>query len=164
MDRGRLVLQDSLATLRAPTGRVVLRTPDPEWAVALLDGELGGRFGDRLVVRSDDPAALNARLVRHGIRISELAAERRTLEEVVLAATSAGSDRVDGVGPRPPASRAESTGPSAPGAPTGPDRSGRSDGSDDGSAGSEESAGSPGPVESSGPPGSGATRAGGESP
>jgi ABC-2 type transport system ATP-binding protein len=96
VDRGRLVLQDSLAALRAPTGRVVLRTPDPEWAVSLLDGELGGRSGDRLVVRASDPAALNARLVGHGIRISELAEERRTLEEVVLAATSAGTDRVDG--------------------------------------------------------------------
>jgi ABC-2 type transport system ATP-binding protein len=104
VDRGRLVLQDSLAALRAPTGRVVVRTPDPEWAVSLLDGELGERSGDRLVVRASDPAALNARLVEHGIRISELAEERRTLEEVVLAATSAGTDRVD----RPAgASRAE---------------------------------------------------------
>jgi hypothetical protein len=51
------------------------------------------------VVRSNDPAALNARLVGHGIRISELTAERRTLEQVVLAATSAGSDRVDGAAP-----------------------------------------------------------------
>ncbi|HZB49550.1 MAG TPA: ABC transporter ATP-binding protein [Mycobacteriales bacterium] len=95
LDRGRLVMQDSLANLRAPTGRVVLRTPDPEWAVGLLDGEVGERAGDRLVVRSDDPAALNARLVGHGIRITELAEERRTLEQVVLQATTAGTDRVD---------------------------------------------------------------------
>jgi ABC-2 type transport system ATP-binding protein len=94
VDRGRLVLQESLASLRAPTGRVVLRTPDPEWAVGILDGEVGERSGDRLVVRSSDPAALNARLVGHGIRITELVEERRSLEEVVLAATSAGSDRV----------------------------------------------------------------------
>ena len=94
IDRGRLVLQDELATLRAPTGRVVLRTPDPEWAVSLLDGDLRERSGNRLVVRAADPAALNARLVGHGIRISELTEERRTLEEVVLAATAAGNDRV----------------------------------------------------------------------
>ena len=96
VDRGRLVLQDSLATLRAPTGSVVVRTPDPEWAAGLLDGELTGRDGDRLVIRAADPAELNARLVKHGIRISELAEERRTLEDVVLAATTGSADRVDG--------------------------------------------------------------------
>ena len=93
VDRGRLVLQDTLAALRAPTGAVVLRTPDPEWAVGLLDGELAERSGDRLVVRTDDPAALNARLVGQGIRITELAAQRRTLEEVVLDATTTSADR-----------------------------------------------------------------------
>ncbi|HEY6745583.1 MAG TPA: ABC transporter ATP-binding protein [Mycobacteriales bacterium] len=97
VDRGRLVLQDSLATLRAPTGWVVVRTPDPEWAAGLLDGELTRRDGDRLVIRAADPAELNARLVGHGIRISELAEERRSLEEVVLAATTGSADRVDGV-------------------------------------------------------------------
>ena len=100
VDRGRLVLQDSLAALRAPTGSVVLRTPDPEWAVGVLDGDLRERSGDRLVVRAADPAELNARLVGHGIRITELSEERRTLEEVVLAATTGSSDRVDG-GVRP---------------------------------------------------------------
>lgn len=100
VDRGRLVLQDTLASLRAPTGRVVLRTPDPEWAVGILDGELGDREGDRLVVRSSDPAALNARLVGHGIRVTELVEERRSLEDVVLAATTHGSDRVDETPPR----------------------------------------------------------------
>jgi ABC-type multidrug transport system ATPase subunit len=95
VDRGRLVLQDTLASLRAPTGSVVLRTPDPEWAVGLLDGELRARSGDRLVVRADDPAALNARLVKQGIRVTELAEERRTLEDVVLAATTTSADRAD---------------------------------------------------------------------
>jgi ABC-type multidrug transport system ATPase subunit len=107
IDRGRLVLQDSLAALRAPTGSVVVRTPDPEWAVGVLDGQLRERSGDRLVVRAADPAELNARLVRHGIRITELAEERRTLEEVVLAATSASSDRVDGRVPPTTGARAE---------------------------------------------------------
>ncbi len=103
LDRGRLVLQDSLAALRAPTGSVVVRTPDPEWAVGVLDGDLRSRSGDRLVVRSADPAELNARLVAHGIRITELAEERRTLEDVVLAATTGSADRVDAPSPGGPA-------------------------------------------------------------
>jgi ABC-2 type transport system ATP-binding protein len=112
VDRGRLVLQDSLAALRAPTGSVIVRTPDPEWAAGLLDGELRERSGDRLVVRSADPAELNARLVRHGIRVAELTEERRSLEDVVLAATTGSSDRVDqpvrsGLVPYPTGARAE---------------------------------------------------------
>ncbi len=95
LDRGKLVLQDDLETLRKPTGRTVIRTPDAASAVALLDGRVELREGDRLVVRGADAASLNALLVGRGIRISELAPERRTLEEVVLDVTSAGSDRVD---------------------------------------------------------------------
>jgi len=95
VDRGRLVLQDTLTALRAPTGAVVVRTPDPDRAVGVLDGQLRERSGDRLVVRAGDPAALNARLVAHGIRVTELVTERRSLEEVVLAATSRSGDRPD---------------------------------------------------------------------
>ena len=40
MDRGRLVLQDELAALREPTGRVVIGTPTPDQAVAILDGRV----------------------------------------------------------------------------------------------------------------------------
>jgi ABC-type multidrug transport system ATPase subunit len=94
MDRGGLVLQQELATLRAPTGRVVLRTADAERAVALLDGHVEVRDGDRLVVRHADAADLNAWLVREGLRVTEIGPERRTLEEVVLEHTSHGSDRV----------------------------------------------------------------------
>ena len=96
MDRGRLVLSDDLATLQAPTGRIVVRTPDVERAVSILDGRVETRTGDRLIVRHADGAALNAELVGEGLRVAELAPERRTLEEVVLAVTSAGSDRVAG--------------------------------------------------------------------
>jgi ABC-2 type transport system ATP-binding protein len=98
LDRGRLVLQDDVATLRAPTGNTVLRTPDADRALALLDGRVARRDGDRLIVRDPDPARVNAALVAAGIRVAELAAERRTLEEVVLAVTGPGSDRVDGAG------------------------------------------------------------------
>lgn len=94
LDRGRLVIQDDLAALRQPTGRVVLRSPDAAAAVALLDGRVADRDGDRLIVTATDAAALNARLVGAGLRVAELAAETRSLEDVVLAATSAGSDRV----------------------------------------------------------------------
>ncbi len=98
MDRGRLVVQEDLATLQAPTGRVVLTTPDLERAQALLDGRVEGRDGPRLVVRHADAAQLNARLVADGVRVSEIGPERRSLEEVVLAATTTSSDRVDGNG------------------------------------------------------------------
>jgi ABC-type multidrug transport system ATPase subunit len=97
VDRGRLVVQSDLAELRTPTGRVVVATADADRAVALLDGRVEERSGDRLFVRADDPAALNARLVGAGVRVAEIAAERRTLEDVVLAVTRPGSDRVDGL-------------------------------------------------------------------
>ncbi|MGI8613944.1 MAG: ABC transporter ATP-binding protein [Nocardioidaceae bacterium] len=87
LDRGQLVLQDELATLRAPTGRTLVRTPDVETARALLDGQVEQRFADRLLVRVPDAAALNARLVHAGVRVTELGPERWTLEQVVLAAT-----------------------------------------------------------------------------
>jgi ABC-type multidrug transport system ATPase subunit len=96
MDRGRLVLTEDLATLRAPTGRVLVRTPDPAAVVGLLDGRVVGRTGDELLVRGDDPVALNAQLVAAGIPVAELVAQRRTLEQVVLDVTGTGSDRVDG--------------------------------------------------------------------
>jgi ABC-type multidrug transport system ATPase subunit len=95
-DRGRLVLQDSLASLRAPTGLVEVRTPDAGRAVALLDGRVEGRVADMMLVRHGDPAALNALLVADGVRVAEIAPQRRGLEQIVLEVTGTGSDRVDG--------------------------------------------------------------------
>jgi ABC-type multidrug transport system ATPase subunit len=95
MDRGRLVRQDKLATMLAPTGRIVVHTPDVEAARAMLDGRIEGVTGERLMVRHADAAALNAQLVAANVRVSGLAQQRSTLEEVVLAATGTGSDRVD---------------------------------------------------------------------
>jgi ABC-type multidrug transport system ATPase subunit len=95
MDAGRLVLQDDLAAMQAPTGRIALETPDAAEAVALLDGRVAYRDGVRLLVACDDVATLNADLVRAGVRVSHIAAERRTLESVVLDVTGLGSDRVD---------------------------------------------------------------------
>jgi ABC-2 type transport system ATP-binding protein len=95
LDRGRLVLQEQLATLRAPTGRVAVRSPDAATALSLLDGRVEHRDGDELLVRHDDPAALNALLVGHGLRVEQIGPERRGLEQIVLEVTSASSDRVE---------------------------------------------------------------------
>jgi ABC-type multidrug transport system ATPase subunit len=99
VDYGRLVLQEDLEVLRAPTGRVIVRSPDADLAAAMLDGQVQHREDDRLVVEEADAAALNARLVAAGVRVAEIAAERRSFEETVLALTSSGSDRIDR-GPR----------------------------------------------------------------
>jgi ABC-2 type transport system ATP-binding protein len=96
MDRGRLVLQDELASLQAPTGHVVVATADADRVQALLDGGVVHRAGQRLVIRHADAAALNARLVAEGVRVAEIGPERRSLEQVVLAATTTSADRVEG--------------------------------------------------------------------
>ncbi len=96
LDRGQLVLQDELSALQRPTGRVVVRTPDVELAAGALDGQLEQRDGDRLLVRGVRPEELTERLVRAGARVREVVAERQTLEDVVMAVTSEGSDRVAG--------------------------------------------------------------------
>jgi ABC-type multidrug transport system ATPase subunit len=95
LDRGRMVIQDDLETLQQPTGRTYVRTPDVGQVRALFDGQVEQHDEDSLLVRVDDPADLNARLVRAGVRVVELSPERHTLEDVVLAATEAGSDRLD---------------------------------------------------------------------
>jgi ABC-type multidrug transport system ATPase subunit len=95
VDRGRLVLQQDLATLQAPTGRVTVRTPDADRAAALLDGEVVQRDGDRLLVEEAEPAVVNARLVGAGLRVSEIGPERRSLEDLMLSVTGSGSDRID---------------------------------------------------------------------
>jgi ABC-type multidrug transport system ATPase subunit len=95
MDRGRLVLEEEMDDLRAPTGRIVIHSPDADRAAALLDGRVELREGDRLLVRGADPAAVNTRLVEAGLRISEIHRERRSLEQVMLQVTGPGSDRID---------------------------------------------------------------------
>jgi ABC-type multidrug transport system ATPase subunit len=101
VDRGRLVLQEDLATLRAPTGRVVVDTLDPADAAAMCNGQVESRTGTQLVIRADDPAELNTRLVSAGLRIREIAVQRRSLEQVVLDVTGDGSDRRSASPPRP---------------------------------------------------------------
>jgi len=96
LDAGRLVLQDDLAALRAPTGLILVDTPDADRAAALLDGQVERRDGQQLLVRSGTPdaAALNARLVEAGLRVRAIAPHQRTLEEIVLSVTGTGSDHV----------------------------------------------------------------------
>ncbi len=108
MDAGRLVLDADLHELRAPTGRVLLRTPDPTEALAVLDGRVespppaitavgaDGQAEVEMVVRHDDPGTLNAQLVAAGVRVTALSTQRRSLEQVILELTGDGSDRVAG--------------------------------------------------------------------
>jgi ABC-2 type transport system ATP-binding protein len=95
LDRGRLVLQDELATLTAPTGSTVVHTPVPDRVRATLDGRVTKIDGERVIVRGSDPAEVNALLVGAGIPVTGLALERPTLEEVVLAAAGTSPDRVE---------------------------------------------------------------------
>jgi ABC-type multidrug transport system ATPase subunit len=96
VDRGRLVLQDDLTALGGPTGRVVVHSPDADRAAAVLHGKVADREGDRLVVQDADAARVNAELVAAGLRVTEVGPERRSLEEVVLSVTTAGSDQFGG--------------------------------------------------------------------
>lgn len=95
LDQGRLVVQASLAELQAPTGRIVLRTPDVPAAAALLGSQVADIRDDLLVVTGTDPAGLNSWLVNHGVRVTELAVQRRTLEQAVFELTGPSADRAD---------------------------------------------------------------------
>ena len=107
LDRGRLVIQDELDVLQRPTGRTYVRTPDVAQVRALLDGEVERHDERQLLVRVPDVAALNARLVTAGVRVVELAPERHTLEDVVLAATPRRSRFADRLERRHDRGRAE---------------------------------------------------------
>jgi ABC-2 type transport system ATP-binding protein len=95
MDRGRLVAQPAMDEVRRPTGRALVTVDDPARALSLLDGRVVSRDGGRLVVTGVPVAELNRRLVEAGVEVSEIVAERSTLEAVVLSLTGPGSDRVE---------------------------------------------------------------------
>ncbi len=88
LDRGRLVLQEDMSAIRAVTGLVRVQTPDVGAAIALLDGRVQQRGAGEVVVKADDVADLNVRLVTAGVRVTGLEPVRRTLEQVVLEATT----------------------------------------------------------------------------
>lgn len=87
LDRGRLVLQDQLSTLLSPTGRVLVHTPQTEWAVEVLGDVVESTVAGRLVVRADDPAEVNKALVSAGLQVTELGPLRVSLEDIVLRAS-----------------------------------------------------------------------------
>jgi hypothetical protein len=78
-----------MAALQTATGLVRVRTPDVGAAIALLDGRVEHRGTGEVLVRAEDTAALNLRLVEAGVRVSEISPVRRGLEEIVLAASEA---------------------------------------------------------------------------
>ncbi|KQS64992.1 multidrug ABC transporter ATP-binding protein [Modestobacter sp. Leaf380] len=94
LDRGRVVLQDDLTTLTAPTGATVVQTPDPARVRAVLGDRVLSTDADSAVVRGTDPAEVNAALVSAGVPVHGLRLQRPSLEEVVLAAASTSADRV----------------------------------------------------------------------
>jgi ABC-2 type transport system ATP-binding protein len=152
VNRGRLVAQDRVEALLAPTGRVRVSTPDPARAAELAAGlpgiELGERRGEELVVHLDgtQPEALNRLLVAAGVPVRELVVERPSLEDVFLALTADGEPAgaakgtpatpVTGVTPGPPAA------PAAPAQPVAP--AARPDGPADGTEAEEEVPDAPG--------------------
>ena len=98
MSHGRLVAQDSIERLLAPTGRLLIDTPDTDAAVALL-AQLNGHgavhhAGQRLRVELNGlpPEQLNQALVRAGVRVRELVVERRSLEDAYLGLTGGSGD------------------------------------------------------------------------
>ena len=102
VDRGRLVAQDRVGALLAPTGRVRVHTPDvadaAELAAGLAGVGVGERLGDRLVVHLDGtaPETLNRHLVAGGVRVRELVVERPSLEDVFLTLTGGLGKEADG--------------------------------------------------------------------
>ena len=63
-----------------------LRCSTAGWPVATVTGWSS---------RAAEPADLVELLVSAGVRVTEIRPERRSLEDVVLSVTSAGSDRAD---------------------------------------------------------------------
>jgi ABC-2 type transport system ATP-binding protein len=98
---GHLVAQDAVSRLRAPTGHVLILTPDLERASSVLLGlglagrrGLVDRRGEHLRVSANGlaPEAINAELVRAGVRVRELVVERRSLEDAFLGLTGESGD------------------------------------------------------------------------
>jgi ABC-type multidrug transport system ATPase subunit len=91
--QGRLVAQDRVQALLAPTGRVRVATPDVARAADLagrLPGvEVGERLAGQVVVHLDGTSSeqLNRHLVGAGVQVRELVVERPSLEDVFLSLT-----------------------------------------------------------------------------
>ena len=96
MAQGRLVAQDTVEHLLAPTGRLVIDTPDTDAAVALLLRHSAHVERDgarvRVELNGQPPEALNHALVHAGVRVRELVVERRSLEDAYLNLTGGSGD------------------------------------------------------------------------
>ncbi len=98
MASGRLVAQDRVDHLLAPTGRAVLDTPDPDAAVAVLarvtGRDLVDRAGHRLTfpLNGIPPERINHELIGAGVPVREFVIERRTLEDAYLHLTGESGD------------------------------------------------------------------------
>ncbi len=95
LDRGRVVLESEMAALQAPTGRVVVRTPDVGQARSLLGARVVESDDASFTVAKCVAAQLNAELVAAGIRVDALVPEHRSLEQVILERTGPSADRID---------------------------------------------------------------------
>ncbi len=98
LSHGRLVAVGTVESLRAAAvGHLVLRTPDPNLAVATLKG-LGipnvCADGDEVTAAADSvlPEVACAALVAGGVRVQALAVQRPSLEEAFVALTGEGFD------------------------------------------------------------------------
>jgi ABC-2 type transport system ATP-binding protein len=96
MAQGRLVAQDTVDNLLAPTGRLLIDTPDTDYAITLLAQHNGliDRDGERFRVElnGQPPEELNRALVQAGVRVRELVVERRSLEDAYLGLTGGSGD------------------------------------------------------------------------
>ena len=101
LDAGRLVLDEELDAIRVPTGRTLVRTPTRPRCWRCWTGGGAAATATRCWCGRRTRPALNARLVEAGIRVTELAVQRRSLEQVVLELTG------DGLGPGRARRRAE---------------------------------------------------------
>jgi ABC-2 type transport system ATP-binding protein len=98
MSGGRIVAQDDVAALLAPTGWVRVVTPDRDGAERLLvDGPFPFEVVDGRTLRVElgrrPTELLNQALVEAGVRVSELVVERSTREDVFLRRTGEGAIR-----------------------------------------------------------------------
>jgi ABC-2 type transport system ATP-binding protein len=92
MANGKLVAQDRVDALLAPTGRLRIESPDASEAAAFLrTRHMTVEWLDQNHLRvhlNGEPAeAVNSLLVGRGLRVRELARERPTLEDVFLGLT-----------------------------------------------------------------------------
>jgi ABC-2 type transport system ATP-binding protein len=92
MANGRLVAQDRVDALLAPTGKLRIESPDAsEAAIVLKDLRITVDWLDATHLRAHlngyPPEDVNRLLVDHGVRVRELALERHSLEDIFLGLT-----------------------------------------------------------------------------